>query len=253
MLAFIVRHSRCSLWWYHPLACSSCAAYSSASSLGMLLWRSSEAFKFKPHVVRSIPKAKEVKSGLFILMTFNKPRKPNSSMTGSDDGGFRSLSPCGPAADVYPMRSWDWLWSCWYCWMSWSYGHTPDSMEPFHPRASCAFCSRTTLEGFMICKSFYGRYTWNSRTLHHMDVHESHSDLKHSFPAIYEITLLAFLPFGLIGGTKLPRMSQRGKSYDFAPKSLLVKLLSLCGETETLGVLAEAPSLPCIHFQFFNL
>ena len=82
-----------------------------------------------------------------------------------------------------------------------------------------------------------------------MDVHESHSDLKHSFPAIYEITLLAFLPFGLIGGTKLPRMSQRGKSYDFAPKSLLVKLLSLCGETETLGVLAETPSLPCIHFQ----
>lgn len=55
------------------------------------------------------------------------------------------------------------------------------------------------------------------------------------FPALREVVFPVLFPLDLIGGTKLPRMPRRGTPYDLPPYSLLVELLSHCGETDALG------------------
>jgi hypothetical protein len=63
-------------------------------------------------------------------------------------------------------------------------------------------------------------------------------------PAIREVIFPVLLPLDLIGGTKLLRMPRRETPYDLPPYSLLVGLLSHCGETGALG----EPIAPCFFF-----
>lgn len=92
-----------------------------------VLWRFSVEFKFNPSVVRSIPRASDVRSGSLIFITLNKPSKPNGSGV--------ECAVCMDfiswflndwlTADICWRRNWDGFW-CWY-WTSWSYEPMPET------------------------------------------------------------------------------------------------------------------------------